>query len=237
MRRAMVAARWEQIVLVTYRVPVELLVPYLPERIEIDTPAGAPDALASVVALRFADLRVYGLPMPGATSFAEVNLRFYARHGRRRGAVFIRELVSNRLVKLGAWLLSGEPYALARVDHHVSRSDGTLLAITTVEFEGRHGTIRIEADDRPEVPAEGSLEHWLKERYWGFGRGRDGVTRQYRVGHPVWRTYPVREATVAIDPGLFVNEAWRELDWSERQHSVIMAEGSLSTIDRIERLK
>jgi uncharacterized protein YqjF (DUF2071 family) len=38
-----------------------------------------------------------------------------------------------------------------------------------------------------ELPAPGSLEEFIVEHYWGYVRGRDGATREYRVAHVPWR--------------------------------------------------
>jgi hypothetical protein len=54
--------------------------------------------------MRFADTHVYGLPVPTAQRFSEVNLRFYVRRGPMRACVFLREFVPVPLVLLGARL-------------------------------------------------------------------------------------------------------------------------------------
>ena len=36
----------------------------------------------------------------------------------------------------------------------------------------------------PTLPLIGSLEEFIVEHYWGYARGRDGRTREYRVAHP-----------------------------------------------------
>jgi len=50
----------------------------------------------SLVAFRFLDTRVKGVPVPFHRDFDEINLRFYVSapgpEGRRRGVVFVREV-------------------------------------------------------------------------------------------------------------------------------------------------
>src|SRR5437868_12171774 len=97
--RPFLTARWSNVFLATYAVPDDLLLPRLPPGLVLDRRAG--QAFVSLVAFDFIDTRVFGIPWPGYRSFPEVNLRFYVRCGEQRGVVFIRELVSPRLV---AWL-------------------------------------------------------------------------------------------------------------------------------------
>ena len=98
-RRAFLSARWERLCLVTYDVDPARLAPLLHPELELDTRDGR--AFVSLVAFDFLDTRVLGIPWPGYRSFPEVNLRFYVRHGDRRGVVFIREYVPKRLI---AWI-------------------------------------------------------------------------------------------------------------------------------------
>ncbi|MBI3971497.1 MAG: DUF2071 domain-containing protein [Chloroflexi bacterium] len=229
--RPFLTARWTDVVLASYRVPPELLQPHIPPGSELDAPDDAPGLhLLSLVALRFSDTRVLGVPVPTAQDFPELNLRFYARRGERRAAVFLREFVPVPLVVLGARLLYRQPYHLASVAHRVRSERGLIRVHTTFAHRGHHGELRLVARDAPETPPPGSQAHWLKEHYWGFDRGWTGQGFRYRVAHPVWRTHPVLEAEVSIDPGAILGGAWRSLDWPERLHSVVFADGSAATV-------
>src|SRR5882672_8618368 len=84
-------ARWTNLFLATYAVPQELLRPRLPPGLDLDLRDG--QAFVSLVAFDFLDTRVLGVPWPGYRNFPELNLRFYVRHGERRGVVFVREYV------------------------------------------------------------------------------------------------------------------------------------------------
>jgi uncharacterized protein len=239
MSRPFLTARWDDVLLVSFRAPAELLQRYLPPALELDTPDAEPGLhLVSVVALRFGELRIHGLPIPTVSTFPEVNLRFYARHGDERGAVFLREYVPHPLVAAGARIVYNEPYRLAGVAHDVERDGaGSISSTTELRRRGRAGRIEVVAADAPITPAADSVEHWLKEHYWGFGLGRDGRTRRYRVDHPVWPTFPVREARIVdLDPGRIMGGRWAELGWSTQRHSIVLAEGSDAAIYPAERL-
>jgi uncharacterized protein len=225
------------VVLACFRTDPMLLVPHLPAGTELDTPDDHPDLhLVSVVALRFEQMHVHGMPVPTARSFAEVNVRFHARHGETRGVVFLREFVSNPLVILGARLLYQEPYRRADVEHSVRQGDGILRTTTTFRRGSWVDTMAVTARDQPIVPHPSTVEHFIKEKYGGFGRNRSGRTRRYRVTHPVWETHPILQASIGLDPGGLLGGRWRAVDWAPRLHTVVLAAGSPATIHEGEPL-
>lgn len=227
MPRPFLTARWSDLLLVNYRVPAELLAPLTPPGSELDTPDGEPDLyLLSLVAMRFSDTRVRGIPIPTAGQFPEVNLRFYVRRGPLRAAVFLREFVPVPIIVLGARLFYNQPYHLARISHEVRVAGETIRLHTRFARREHTGEIKVLARNTPETPAPDSREHFLKEHYWGFDRAHSGETFRYRVDHPVWRTYPVEQVEVTIVPGQLLGGNWKALEWNERLHSVVFAEGS-----------
>src|SRR5687768_16265250 len=147
------AARWEDLLLVTWRVPDELLAPHLPRGLELDRHEGS--ALVSLVAFDFHDTRVFGVRWPGFTDFPELNLRFYVRHGARRGVCFLREYVASSLVAMGARLLYNEPYRAVPY-----RKDGATHVLRVAGRDHRIGWARRGALTTPDP---GSLAHFLKE--------------------------------------------------------------------------
>ena len=231
MARPFLTAEWRNVVLANYRVPPELLEPYVPPGVSLDTPDAAGELqLVSLVAFTFARTRVHGIPVPGGEAFGEVNVRFYTRCGLMRAATFVREFVPAPLVAFGARALYRQPYALARIDHRMERDDESVRTVTTFRRGAIAGEIRVVADAEPVVPPAGSEEHFLKEHYWGFDRGWSGATYRYRVDHPVWRTWPVREARIGLDPGMLLGGEWASLDWGSRLRSVLLAEGSRAVV-------
>jgi uncharacterized protein len=225
--RVFLTARWTDVLLVNYRVPPWFLDPLAPAGSVLNTPDAEPDShLLSIVALRFRDTRVRGVRLWSAPDFAELNLRFYVRQGDRRAAVFLREFVLAPLIVLGARVFYQQPYFPARVSHTASRKEGLITVRTRFHNRQHQGSIEVVARDEPRIPPESSVEHFLKERYWGFHEDRRGNTFAYRVEHPVWRTYPVERAKVTIDPGELLGGDWRSIDWDRSLHSVVFAAGS-----------
>ncbi|HJY65028.1 MAG TPA: DUF2071 domain-containing protein [Ignavibacteria bacterium] len=77
MPKLFLKARWEHLILVTYKVDPDILTQYLPKGLELDTIDG--DAFVSVVGFNFHDTTVKGLRVPFHVNFPEINLRFYVK--------------------------------------------------------------------------------------------------------------------------------------------------------------
>lgn len=231
MARPFLTADWRDVVLVNYRVDPDLLRPHLPPGSVLDTPDAEPGRhLVSLVAFTFAHTRVHGIPVPGGGRFGEVNVRFYVRRGPMRAAVFVREFVPVPAIVVGARVLYRQPYHLARIRHDVERSPDQIAVTTTFVRGQTRGRLRVVADPIPVVPDPTGEEHFLKEHYWGFDRGWSGATFRYRVDHPVWRTHAVRDADIALDPGMLIGGRWATVDWDAALHSVLLAEGSRAVV-------
>lgn len=192
MARPFLTARWEELVLVNFECPPELLGPRVPRGTELDTFAGV--ALVSLVAFMFRDTRLLGVPIPGHRTFEEVNLRFYVRRktedGFRRGVVFIRELVPKWAVAAVARSLYDEPYRTASMSHSI---DLDAERGGRAEYRWRHDgegfAVAAHVDGPAAEPPSGSEAEFVTEHYWGYTRQRDGATLEYRVEHPRWRTW------------------------------------------------
>jgi len=196
--RAFLTARWENLVLLNFDCPGELLKPLVPAGTELDPWQGT--HLISLVGFRFVDTRLRGIPIPWHRSFEEVNLRFYVRRRvaggpDRRAVVFIRELVPRAAIAWVARRLYNEPYATAPMAHDVAVSpeEGGALEYTW-SHEG--ATHRMSAQvSGPASSLEGGSEaEFVTEHYWGYTRQRDGSTLEYRVDHPRWRAWVAGKA-------------------------------------------
>lgn len=222
-RWAFLRAEWRRLCLLTYAVEPARLEPWLPPGVELDLREG--QAFVSLVAFDFLRTRVLGIPWPGYRDFPEINLRFYVRHGERRGVAFIREFVPRRLIAWAARFLYNEPYSYAPMRSATQRGEGGLEVHHSLRVGGREHTLRVLAEPTPGDDPPDSEAHFFKEHSWGYGTSRGGKLVTYEVRHPVWQTYPVREFELAWDWGLVYGEAWADL--ADRQPvSVVLAEGS-----------
>jgi uncharacterized protein YqjF (DUF2071 family) len=222
-RRPFLTARWSNLAILTYAVPRALLEPHLPAGLTLDMRGGA--AFASLVAFDFLDTRVRGIGWPGFRSFPEVNLRFYVRHGDRRGVVFIREFVPRPLVSWLARAIYNEPYLVARIDSGVDEEPSVITAVRRLRWHGLTHSIEVTGRKPTFRPPENSDEHFFKEHQWGFGRDRRGRTLSYEVRHPRWEVYPVRSWKVDFDWPQVYGSAWSVLS-SAKPASVVLAAGS-----------
>ncbi len=227
MRLPFLTARWSNIALITYAVPPERVAPHLPPGVVPDRREGR--AFVSLVTFEFLDLRVLGVPVPGAQRFPEVNLRIYARQGERHGVVFVREMVPSRLVTGAARLLYNEPYA--RVPMQIEQqTPGEAIAMTyRFDWKGREQRLRVTGRMPAAMPDTDSTAHFFKERRWGFGTTRNGRLLRYRVEHPRWALYPVAEHHVTLDWSHVFGADWAFLQ-EAKPYSVLLAKGSPVTV-------
>ncbi|MGB1217645.1 MAG: DUF2071 domain-containing protein, partial [Saprospiraceae bacterium] len=129
--RPFLTAEWRHIILLTYEVDSELLEPYLPKGMVLDTYKGR--TFVSVVAFDFLKTCIKGIPIPFHYNFPEINLRFYVRNGEKRGVVFIKEIVPKFMISLVAKKLYNEPYETARLtSDHWKIEDENKLGIESV---------------------------------------------------------------------------------------------------------
>ena len=194
MGKPFLTARWEHLVLLNFECPPILLEPWVPAGTSLDSREGA--TLVSLVAFMFRDTRVRGIAVPGHRTFEEVNLRFYVRRetpaGRRRGVVFIRELVPRRAIAALVRRLYNEPYRTASMTHRID-VDAERGGVVEYGWRFRGATFAavVEAAGPPRESVEGSEAEFVTENYWGYTRQRDGSTIEYRVDHARWRMWTV----------------------------------------------
>ena len=225
MPRVFLTAEWRDLIIASYAVDDDLLLPRLPPGLELDRFEG--NAVCSLVGFRFLHTRVFGVKWPGLVNFPEINLRFYVREPAtgRRGVVFIRELVRSRLVATVARGLYNEPYFKAKIGESIDRSGSALSVGYNFAINGGEGTMRVEADPIPSTPPEDSAEQWFKEHQWGYGVTRRGKPLRYEVRRPVWACHAVRAAEISVDWRRVYGQEWRVLGEVEPL-SVVFAVGS-----------
>jgi len=208
-----------------YEVDPALLSPLVPDGTELDSWNGL--TYVSIVAFRFLGTRILGIPIPLHQDFDEVNLRCYVRRDthseRRRGVVFIREIVPRRAVAAVARLLYNEPY-LALPMRSVIQPGPRLAVSYSWRRAGRWNTLAAQAPPPGTPPADGSLEQFISEHYWGYTRQRDGTTLEYQVTRPPWMVAPADTHRIDADlAGVY----GRDFASALRQPvSVFLADGS-----------
>ena len=191
---------WRDLVMITWSVDPSLVRPLLPAGTTLDLWNGR--ALLSIVAFRFLDLRVGGIPVPLHQDFEQVNFRFYVKRDLgpevRPGVVFIKEIVHSTSMAAGARFLYNENYISVPMRHDVREGEH---GWASYEFQIDDRWNRVSAtrggDMRP-VAAD-SIESFIKDRPFGYARQRDGSTIEYQVDHPSWSIWPAIDATFDCD--------------------------------------
>lgn len=200
----MINARWRNIVILSWPAEDHLLLPYLPQGLVLDRWGGAP--YISLVCLRMENLRVFGIPaIP--RSFSEVNLRFYVRPEQpadtRRGVVFLRQLVSSRLVALGGRIMFREPMSAAPVRHELVSDRAAAGHDFRIGYSwtdrGDIAAVSITPGGDPFVGQSGSLEEFLTARHWGYKGQSNGRVRAYRIVREPWKLNPMSNAELQSD--------------------------------------
>lgn len=201
MSRPFLTAEWRHLVMLNFRVNAGLLAPYVPAGTEIERHEG--HCYASVVAFRFLDTRVLGVPVPFHRDFSEVNLRFYVQRTvagqTRRGVVFIREVVPRRAIALIARAVYNEPYVSLPM-----RSAVNGAVRHEWRLAGRWHGVSATPAAAAVVPAPGSHEEFITDHEWGYTAQRDGGTVEYRVTHERWAVRQTTALDVTADfPALY----------------------------------
>ncbi len=195
-RRWIQGQTWEQLLFAHWRVPEEALRAIVPPQLSVDTFDDS--GWLGITPFRVTGLRLRGtFPIPYLSTFLELNVRTYVRHGEHTGVWFFSLDASNPLAVRAARTAVHLPYYDARMRMDVVadgsvhyRSDRTHRGAPPASFDAAY---RPEGDVRPAAP--GTLEYFLVERYKLFSATPVGLV-QVTIAHRPW---PLQRAVVRID--------------------------------------
>jgi len=207
---------WGKLLFMHWPVAAEVLRPLIPAPLSIDTFAGRP--WIGVVPFTMWGIRASFLPpLPGTSSFHELNVRTYVHYEGVPGVWFFSLDAANSLAVWGARRFYHLPYFKARmslrqegnsIEYSSTRTaedtyarffsddaDGFSAALDAAQFQdvspaGLQTSWRIAAALPPAKP--GSIEFFLTERYCLYAYHR-GVVYRGRIFHEPWS---LRVATV-----------------------------------------
>ena len=228
--RRFLTARWHHLAMLNYEVDAAVLEKYLPNGTELDT--FDDKHFVSVVAFKFLDTRLLGIPIPLHQNFDEVNLRFYVRRHHkdeiRRGVVFIKEIVPKPAIAWTARLIYNENYIYRRMSHVDGIGSTNKLTYNwSGEKQQNKVSLQIEGDAYLADPS--SEECFITEHYWGYARQRNGGTVEYQVEHPRWKVWQAKKASLECNiAALYGDEFVPYL--SKAPSSVFLADGSEVTV-------
>jgi uncharacterized protein len=226
--RVFLSAEWRDLVMLNYEVDAKLLNDYVPPGTELDSFDGR--TYLSLVGFQFRRTRLFGaVPVPFHVDFEEVNLRFYVRHKEgnedRRGVVFIAEIVPKWAIAKVARLVYGENYIRLPMQHRIDTIGATITAEYKWQLNGAWSKIYAHASGAPAHAADGSLEQFITEHYWGYCKQRKSGSMEYRVAHVPWNVWESSAAGFEGDAtGLYGFELGRVLQ--RRPDFAFIADGS-----------
>ena len=204
-----------------WTVAAEVLRKTVPAEFEIDMFDGT--AWLGILPFRMTNVAPRGVPsLPWISAFPEVNVRTYVRVGNRPGVFFFSLDAGSGLAVTAARALSNLPYYAATMTvvsegkavEYQSRRDSDGLAELNATYEPHGGVF---------TAAEGTLEHFLTERYCLYHHDQSGVPYRMEIHHPPWRLQSARAVfgrnTMAAAAGINVGDA-RVLHFAKRQDMV-----------------
>jgi uncharacterized protein len=227
-RRVFLSAEWRNLVMLNYEVDPEILRRFVPRGVELDAFEGR--TFVSLVGFQFLNTKLYGfLAVPFHTDFEEVNLRFYVQRHEggeiRRGVVFIRELVPRIAIARIARLMYGEKYDSCPMQHRVEKNAEGVSAEYAWQWRGGQFRLSAQAQGAPSRFAEGSLENFITEHYWGYSAKSASESIEYRVSHEPWRVWVSANAKFEGDGGMLYGAEFGET-FRRAPDSAFIAEGS-----------
>ena len=181
---------WHRLLFAHWAVDPEKLRPLVPEVLTLD--ARDSRCWVAVTPFYLAGLRARGLPpIPGTSSFPELNVRTYVTYNGKPGVYFFSLDAGAVSAVMGARMLYALPYFYAHMRvryaaesvHYVcSRRHKGKIA----EFEGDYAST-----GPSNTPAPGSLEQFLTERYCLYAVSGRRVYRT-EIHHVPWPLQPAK---------------------------------------------
>jgi uncharacterized protein len=179
---------WRNLLFAHWRIEPAVLQALLPKPLEIDIFDGS--AWLGVVPFRMCDVR--GRCLPIAFNFLELNVRTYVKYGERKGVFFFSLDADHHLSVWGARTFYGLPYFDASMQYGESNglihyaSDRIVLNETAANFQAVYESVA-----PPRLAQDGSLEHFLTERYCLLTVNNGKVYRT-DIHHAPWKLSPAR---------------------------------------------
>ena len=229
--KVLFSAGFSELVALNFQIDPRLLKRHVPKGLELRFFEG--ETYVSLVAMVLRRVKAWGIPVPFAGGFGEMNLRFYVRRkdgdGYQHGACFLKDYVSGAA---GAWILGSVfkgDFGRLKIKHNNSgfKSDDPEV-VPKVDYRWTVGS----NTNRIRIVARKKLTRILPNSKVGFildnsnEYGRHGrKTLEYRAQHPRWTIWDAAQANFTCDvKTLFGEEFVKPL--SRRPASVFVSGGS-----------
>jgi uncharacterized protein YqjF (DUF2071 family) len=188
--------RWVDLLFMHWPVPADVLRPFIPPGLELDTYEGR--AWLGVVPFGMEDVAPRFLPAPpGPGAFPELNVRTYVRRRGRGGVWFLSLDAGSRLAVEGARGAFHLPYYRASMS---STTEAGWVEYRCERADPRGGAASFAGRYRPvgsmEVAAPGSLAAFLTDRLGLYAVDGAGRLSWTAIRHAAW---PLQPAVAEIE--------------------------------------
>lgn len=193
--------------------------------------------LVTLAGFLFSDIKVLGLRVPFHRHVPEANLRFYVESidGRKKGVVFIKELVSKRIMAMMANRFYRQNYSVKNIKYSYIEDRKT----ATLKYSwGLFGRNRVKAKLSLVPPVRvkaGSEADYTLHNFVGYANKPDNSTLRYEVTHPAWTLWPVLDWKVGVNFEKSFGKRFAFLS-KIKPHSIFVTEGSPIAIYSPSRL-
>lgn len=187
--------RWSDLLFMHWPVNATTLAEQLPEPIRPYLDFYKGQAWLSIASFYLSHQRIRGMPQfPGVSEFPEINVRTYVTCKGKPGVYFFSLDAGNALAVLGAQIGLNLPYH--RADMTFS-SEGNETEMISERLSGPEARLSVTYHPTGPVskPAEGSLAHFLTERYC-FYNVIGGTMYRAENHHQPW---PLQDATAKVE--------------------------------------
>jgi uncharacterized protein YqjF (DUF2071 family) len=184
-RRWALGQTWDDLLFAHWRVPLDAMRAHVPAGLEVEQHNGS--AWLGIAPFRVTGLRARGtLPLPGLSSFLELNVRTYVHAADGKPGVWFLSLdASSRLAVEIARRLYKLPYFHARIA--ADRSGEWIdYECARVDERGRVFSARYRPEGEPFEAEPGSLEWFLTERYCLYTTDESGTLQRAEIHHAPW---------------------------------------------------
>jgi len=194
---------WNDLLFAHWPIAPEILRPLVPPVLPLDTFNG--QCWVAVTPFHMTGVRGRWLtPIPGTSSFPELNVRTYVNYGGKSGVFFFSLDAASRAAVWGARTTYHLPYFYARMK--VSDEGAT------IRYDSfRDPSAKFRATYDPVGPVQfrqpRTLEHWLSERYCLYTVFRGSVFRA-EIHHQPW---PLQDAEAEISANTMATAAGIQL--------------------------
>jgi uncharacterized protein len=196
---------WWNLLFYSWPVAPSALAPLLPPALSVDQFEGS--GWVTLVPFLMHDLHLRFLPpIPGTSTFPEVNLRTYVRFRDEIGVFFFSIDAASWLGALAARLVFHLPYFRARI--RLEQKEGGFRIVSARRSRTGSSPAALDASWRPKGtlhhPAPGSLEQFLLERYASFAPASSGHLYRGPLLHSDWS---VQEADAELPVSSLITAA------------------------------